>query len=54
MGLGFWAGAGALYTWGGWFGLGGQVQYTQGQIEVFGQHLNAGGVHVNALIGFRF
>lgn len=54
MGLGFWASGGTLYVMGDWFVVGGQVQYTQGQVEVFGQDLDAGGLHVDGLVGVTF
>ena len=53
-GLGFWVGAGTLYTLAGWFNVGGQVQYTKGDVDVFGADIDAGGVHIDALIGFAW
>jgi hypothetical protein len=54
MGLGFWASGGTLYVMGGWFFVGGQVQYTQGDVKLFGRHLDAGGVHLDGLVGIEF
>jgi opacity protein-like surface antigen len=53
-GVGPWAGIGLLYMVSDWLGLGGQVQYSTAQAEVFGEDLDAGGVEADALINFHF
>ena len=50
-GLGYWLGAGVYWIFMQNFHTGFNLQYTHGDVQLFGKDFNAGGLHVNALIG---
>jgi hypothetical protein len=53
-GLGFWVGTGAYWIFAKSFHTGINAQYTWGEIELFGNDLDTGGIHLNAIIGFHW
>jgi outer membrane protein W len=53
-GVGPWVSLGALYMISDWLGLGGQVLYSTAETEIFGQDLDAGGLHADALLSLTF
>lgn len=52
--VGLWAGLGTLYVWGDVFNTGVQAKYATGNVDLNGQSLDAGGIHVSALLGVRW
>jgi len=52
--LGFWLGTGAYWILGQNFHTGFNLQYTYGEIQLFGKDFNAGGLHFNALIAYHW
>ena len=53
-GFGFWAGTGVYWNLTKRFHTGINAQYTWGEIELFGKDLNAGGIHLNVIIGYHW
>lgn len=49
--VGWWASAGCYYNLSPQFHIGAQVEYSTGDVELFGQKIDAGGLHVLFMIG---
>jgi hypothetical protein len=52
--LGWWVSSGLYYNTSPAFHIGGQVVYSDGEIELFGQKLNAGGLSIVFVIGMHW
>ena len=53
-GLGYWIGTGAYWNITNTFHTGINLQYTYGEIQFFEKDFNAGGLHVNAIVGLHW
>jgi hypothetical protein len=51
--VGFWLGGGCIYVFKR-FSLGGYVRYSNAEVNLLGESVDAGGVHLLAIAGFRF
>ncbi len=54
VGLGFWADLGFYWSLGTNWHMGLRAQYSWGKITLFGQELNAGGVHGMVMLGYNW
>jgi hypothetical protein len=52
--IGWWVSGGVYYNITPGFHIGAQVEYSDGDIELFGQKLNAGGLHALFMIGLHW
>lgn len=54
MGLGFWIGGGVLFNLSDKLNLGASIRYSQGDVKIFDQTRDAGGLLMNLIGGIRF
>jgi opacity protein-like surface antigen len=53
-GVGFWASAGLTYLYRDAVSVGGQLSYSTGDVDINQESLNAGGLHLSALVGLHY